>query len=272
MQALAVHPGISDEAFDRFRAWIHRAVGIRLSEQKKALVVGRLAPRLRFHGMGSYEEYYALLTGGTDPAEPQIAIDLLTTNETHFFREPRHFDFLRERILPAHPPGRTLRVWSAASSSGEEPYSIAMTLAACLGETPWEVFASDVSSRMLERAGRGQYPMSRAQEIPLDYLREHCLRGIGAQQGTFIIDPALRSRIRFAQVNLNEPLPDIGDFDVIFLRNVMIYFDCATKREVVARVGQRLRPDGHLLVGHSESLHGLDDRLKPVRPAIYRKT
>src|SRR5882762_5760160 len=125
---------ISEREFQAIR----EAAGINLSEQKKALIVGRLAARLRHHGLESYGQYFDLLQSGAQPAELQIAVDLLTTNETHFFREPKHFDFLREKILPGHPAGRAFRVWSAASSTGEEPYSIAMTLADSLGEAPWE--------------------------------------------------------------------------------------------------------------------------------------
>lgn len=269
---LAACPGsatITREEFDRIRHWIHEEAGIHISPQKRALVMGRLAARLRHHGLSTYGEYFRLLEG--DPAERQLAVDLLTTNETHFFREPRHFDFLRDTLLPAHRPGRAFRAWSAASSTGEEPYSIAMTLAARLGEAPWDVLASDVSSRVLARARTGHYAMQRAKGIPEAYLRTFCLKGVREQDGTFLVEPSIRGRVQFAQLNLNEALPDIGPFDVIFLRNVMIYFDQATKRQVAARVLERLRPGGHLLIGHSESLNGLTDAVRPVRPSIYRK-
>src|SRR5258708_8567162 len=128
---------ISERESQAIRAWIRGAAGINLSEQKKALIVGRLAARLRHCGLESYGQYFDLLQSGAQPAEVQIAVDLLTTNETHFFREPRHFDFLLERILPGHPAVRPFRVWSAASSTGEEPYSIALTLADSLGHAPW---------------------------------------------------------------------------------------------------------------------------------------
>lgn len=263
---------IADSTFNAIRAWLYERAGISLSDKKRALVVGRLACRVRHFGLASFDEYFELLRGGAHPAEPQIAIDLLTTNETHFFREPKHFDFLRERILPAHPSHRMLRVWSAASSSGEEPYSIAMTLAASLKEAPWEVLASDLSSRVLERARSGHYSMARAKTIPRPHLQAYCLKGIGSQDGTFLIEPQLRGRIQFAQINLVVgALPPVGEFDVIFLRNVMIYFDTATKREVVARLLPHLARGGHLFVGHSESMHGLSDALKPVQPSIYRK-
>ena len=257
--------------FEQFRTWIHEVAGINLSEMKLALVATRLAPRLRHHRFQSYAEYFQLLTSGFQPAEPQIAIDLLTTNETQFFREPKHFDFLADRILPRHPAGRMLRVWSAACSSGEEPYSIAMTFAARLGEAPWEVFASDLSRRVLERAQAGHYPMARARSIPKALLPKYCLKGVGTQDGTFLVAPKLRARVHFAQINLNQPFPQVGEFDVIFIRNVMIYFDMETKREVVARLVRQLKRGGYLFVGHSESLHGVTEDIDMVVPSIYQK-
>jgi len=262
---------ITDREFQEIKDWIYRTAGINLSDQKKALVMGRLASRLRHYQSSGYGDYFRLLQSGAHPSELQIAIDLLTTNETHFFREPKHFDFLREKIIPAHPAGRLLRVWCAASSSGEEPYSIAMTLTAALGETSWEVLASDLSSRVLERARTGHYSMERAKTIPRPHLLAHCLKGVGSQEGTFLVEPRLRGRVQFTQINLVEALPQIGEFEVIFLRNVMIYFDMPTKREVVARILRHLRPGGYMIVGHSESLNGVNETLKTVVPSIYRK-
>ena len=262
---------ISADEFRHIKSWIYDLAGINLSDHKHALVMGRLASRLRHHQLTSHSDYFRLLTNGKFPDEAQIAIDLLTTNETHFFREPKHFDFLRNRILAAHPTGRMLRVWCAASSSGEEPYSIAMTLAATLGERQWEVLASDLSSRMLERAKTGHYALARANTIPREHLHAYCLKGVDSREGTFLIDPRIRSHVQFKQINLNFPLPAIGEFDVIFLRNVMIYFDQATKRQVVARVLSHLRSGGHLIIGHSESLNGISDNVKSVIVSVYRK-
>jgi chemotaxis protein methyltransferase CheR len=262
---------ISEREFEAIRAWIRGAAGINLSEQKKALVVGRLASRLRHYGLERYGEYFELLQGGAQPDELQVAVDLLTTNETHFFREPKHFDFLREKILAGHPAGRAFRVWSAASSSGEEPYSIAMTLAEALGDAPWEVIASDLSSRVLARAQTGHYPMARAKSIPRPLLSKYCLKGTGAQEGTFLVDPRLRNRVRFMQVNLVGPLPPLREFDAIFLRNVMIYFGADTKREVISRILPHLARGGHIIVGHSESLNGMSQALESVQPSIYRR-
>lgn len=260
-----------DSEFKQFQGLLYRLAGISLSPAKKALVCGRLAKRIKHHRLGSYGDYFQLLTSGREPQELQIAIDLLTTNETYFFREPKHFDFLRSRILPSRRSVSAFRVWSAACSSGEEPYSIAMLLADCLREAPWEIVASDISTRVLERARSGHYAMERAEHIPPEYLRTYCLKGIGRQEGTFMIDRQLRGKIGFRQINLNEQLPRLGEFDVIFLRNVMIYFDAETKRKVVQRLMAAIKPGGHLLIGHSESLNGVCNELQPVAPAIYRK-
>ncbi len=261
---------LKDNEFAYFQQMIFRIAGISMSPAKKALVAGRLAKRLKHHDLDSYEAYFQLLSRQQD--EMQVAVDLLTTNETYFFREPKHFDFLRDRVLPGHPSGRPFRVWSAACSSGEEPYTLAMLLADQLGEAPWEVFGSDISTQVLEKARQGRYPMERARGMPPAMLRSYCLKGVGSQEGHLLIDPTLRRRVRLAQINLNEALPEVGEFDVIFLRNVMIYFQAETKRQVVARLLAKLRPGGIFIVGHSESLNGLVPGLESLAPSVYRKT
>lgn len=260
---------LSDKEFQQFRGMIFEIAGISMSEAKKPLVSGRLAKRIRQHGLPSYGDYFRLLM--RERAELQVAVDLLTTNETYFFREPKHFDFLRERILPELDGRATLRIWSGACSTGEEPYSIAMTLAETLGNRPWELVASDLSTRVLEKARAGLYPIADAEDIPRPLLAKYCLKGVGEHAGTLLIDPALRKRMRFEQINLNASLPDLGEFEVIFLRNVMIYFDLETKRQVVRRMLPLLKPGGYFIVSHSESLNGVCDELKVVTPSIYRK-
>ena len=262
---------ITDQEFGQFQKLLYQIAGISLSEAKKPLVYGRLAKRLKEHHISSYGEYFSMLTSGRQPAELQVAVDLLTTNETYFFREPKHFDFLREKIFPCCKSGRQFRVWSAACSSGEEPYSIAMHLASHLGNAPWEVVGSDISTRVLEKARSGHYSMERTKGIPPNYLTEYCLKGVGSQEGTFLIDYKLRSRVHFMHVNLNDPLPKLGEFDVVFLRNVMIYFDLEMKRRVVSRIASLLKPGGYFIIGHSESLNGVTDQLPPVMPTVYRK-
>ena len=262
---------LEDGEFQQFQAWLYRAAGIHLTPAKKALVAGRLYKRLQHHRLHSYGDYFRLIMGQAATAELQIALDLLTTNETYFFREPKHFDFLREQVLPRAAAGRTWRLWSAASSSGEEAYSLAMTLAEGLGSAPWEILGSDISSRVLDKARSAHYPLTRAGSIPQPLLVKYCLKGTGNQQGTFLIERSLRSRVQFRQINLNQALPAIGEFEVIFLRNLMIYFDQATKRQVVARMLPLLKPGGYFIVSHSESLNGVSDALRLVSPSIYRK-
>jgi chemotaxis protein methyltransferase CheR len=262
---------LQEKEFTQFRDLIYRIAGITMSPAKKPLVTSRLAKRLKHHGLTSYGEYFRLITAADGKAELQMAVDLLTTNETHFFREPKHFDFLRQHILPAHKAGRTLRIWSAACSSGEEPYSIAMLLDDVLGDASWEIVASDLSTRVLEKARKGLYPMERMPEIPRHYLTRYCLKGVGSQAGTLLVERKLRERVRFMQHNLTEMPPDIGEFDVIFLRNVMIYFNQDTKCQVVSRLLPRLRPGGHFLVSHSETLNGVSDALRMVTPSVYLK-
>ena len=262
---------ISDQEFTQFQKMVYDLAGISMSTAKKTLVSGRLSKRLKHYGLDSYGEYFRLIKSGSHPEETQTALDLLTTNETYFFREPKHFEFLKDQILPERKAGATFRIWCAASSSGEEPYTLAMMLADSLGEAPWEIVASDISSRVLEKAQLGLYPMERAEHIPARLLKAYCLKGIDSQEGMFVVDKRLRSRVRFMQINLNTTLPDIGEFDAVFLRNVMIYFDTKTKRQVVNRIFSLIKPRGWLVIGHSESLNGVTDALKSVTPSVYRK-
>jgi len=262
---------ITDLEFSRFQRFIYEAAGITLSAGKKALVSGRLSKRLQAHQLSSFSDYFALLSSGRSAGEVQTAVDLLTTNETYFFREPKHFELLRSLATAAAGRTQPFRVWSAASSTGEECYSIAMVLADCLGSAAWDVHGSDISSRVLQRARAGHYPMERARHIPPAYLKRFCLKGHGEQEGTLLVERQLRARVSFAQVNLNTDLPKLGSFDVIFLRNVMIYFNGDTKRQVVARVLSLLKPGGHFCIGHSESLNDISTAVQQVAPSIYRK-
>ena len=262
---------ITEAEFSQFQRLIFQSAGITLSDGKKALVGSRLANRLRHYELDTYGEYFQVLNHGEGALEMQTAIDLLTTNETYFFREPKHFVFLKKQLTSMPPRSHPLRIWSAAGSTGEEAYSIAMLLEDMLPGQPWEVFGSDISTRVLERARRGLFSTARTDNIPPDYLRRFCLKGQGENNGTLLIERALRKKVSFQQVNLNEALPPIGKFEMVFLRNVLIYFDDDTKRKVVARVLHTLRPGGWLLIGHSETLHGITDVVESLAPAIYRK-
>ncbi|MDE2593466.1 MAG: protein-glutamate O-methyltransferase CheR [Burkholderiales bacterium] len=262
-------PSLSDKEFQGFQQLIFKAAGITMSDAKKPLVSGRLAKRLAQHGLNTYGDYFKIVT--QDSKERQMAVDLLTTNETFFFREPKHFEFLADAIAPEFARQAKLRLWCGASSTGEEPYTLAMTLAKALGPRKFEILASDISTRVLATAKKGLYPVEDAQDIPKPYRNEYCLKGVGSQAGWFTLEPAIRNSIQFDQINLNETLPDVGMFDVIFLRNVMIYFSADTKREVMARMLSKLRPGGYFVISHSESLHGVTSDLQMVKPSIYRK-
>lgn len=262
---------ITDKEFALFQRFIYESAGITLADSKKVLVTSRLSKRLDLRQLRSFAEYFKVLAGGQDAQEVQVAIDLLTTNETYFFREPKHFDLLREQAEAARHGSQQFRVWSAACSSGEEPYSIAMVLAATLQGAPFEVIGSDISLRVLEKARTGHYPVSRTTHIPRSFLQQFCLRGTGDQDGTVLVDRPLRERVRFMSINLNTTLPRLGLFDMIFLRNVMIYFSTETKREVVQRVLSALKPGGYFVIGHSETLNELNAPAVAVAPSIYRK-
>ena len=253
--------------FRRIQTLMQRVSGISLADHKRSLVENRLQGRLRELGIDNYHAYLEVLDA--DAAERVRLVDSLTTNETHFFREPRHFQVLARIAASAGP---RLRVWSAACSSGQEPYSIAMTLADHCRGGPWEVVGSDICQTVLESARAGVYPERAAAEIPRPQLVKHCLKGVEDMRGWFQIRPALRKRVQFLSLNLMEPLPaSLGVFDVVFLRNVLIYFETANKRHIVRQIVERIRPGGYLFVGHSETLQGLDLPLDTLAPATYRK-
>lgn len=266
---------VSDREFERFQSLIHREAGIWLAPVKKALLVGRLARRLRELGLASYGDYYERVTA--DEAERVRMLDAICTNETQFFREPRHFEFLAERIFPAWREDadagrrpRRARVWSAACSTGEEPYSIAMALLAAF-PSGWdlEVLATDLSTKVLARATAGLWPIEKAKQIPEHYLKAFMLRGYGAQEGLMKAGPELRALVKLDRVNLVGDAWPAPPFDLVFCRNVLIYFDRATKVRVVERLVDHLAPRGHLFLGHAESLGGFTARARPVVPTIY---
>lgn len=261
-------PLLDEAEFRELQKMIFSVAGIHMPDGKRTMVAGRLIKRLKALELRSFSAYCQRLR--QDPAEKQAAVDLLTTNETYFFREPRHFEFLQNQILPAHSRGRSFRLWSAACSSGEEAYSAAMVICDTLGKTGWEVLGSDISTEVLCKAQVGRYPMTRMERIPQESLKRHCLRGIGEAEGSMMVGSELRSKVEFRQINLNTSLPELGLFDVIFLRNVMIYFNVETKEQVVARLRARLRPGGYLIIGHSETLNGFNSELQMVMPSVYR--
>ncbi|WP_242392348.1 CheR family methyltransferase [Anaeromyxobacter oryzisoli] len=265
---------VSDRDFARFQRLINDEAGIWLAPVKKALLVGRLARRLRELGTTSFGEYFELVAA--NEAERIRMLDAICTNETHFFREPRHFEFLCDRIFPAWRAEadagtrpRRLRVWSAACSTGEEPYTLAMTLLSSFQGWDLEILATDLSTKVLARAQAAVFPLEKAREIPEAYLKAYMLKGYGGQEGLMKAGPEIRQLVRFSRLNLTHDHPALGRFDVIFCRNVLIYFDKETKGKVVHRLLDHLQPDGYLFLGHAESLGGFTTRAKAVLPTVY---
>ena len=262
---------ITPKEFEWIARFLYEKTGITLNDGKQALVMGRLEKRLRARNLNNYTDYFSLLGKIGNEAETTVAIDLLTTNETYFFREPKHFDFLRAVVFPLFEKQNKIRIWSAASSSGEEAYTLAMNLEEYFQGNSWEVVGTDISTQVLEKARRGLYPISGVDKIPSNLLRKYCLKGKDEFEDFFLIDSNLRKNVQFMQANLIEALPKIGLFEVIFLRNVMIYFDMPTKEKLIARITQQLQPNGYLIISHSETLNGLNSNLHLVGPSIYQK-
>lgn len=262
---------LKDNEFRLLQRLFYEQVGIQLPPVKRPLICGRLAKRLAALGFDSYQQYYNYLVSTPGSAELEIAIDLITTHETYFFREPQHFHYLQHSILPQVAGHVPLRVWSAASSTGEEAFTLAMVLAEHRSPQPWSVVATDVSLAVLESARKGLYTLGRGEKIPAHYLKRYCLKGRDQYEGYFLVDRQLRDCVEFLPSNLTRPCPELGMFDVAMLRNVLIYFDQPTKKLVLSHVLDRVKPGGWLLVGHSESLQDLSLGLELVAPAIYRK-
>lgn len=272
---------ISDREYRLFQQLIYQEAGIFLSDVKRALLVGRLGRRLRQLELHTFSAYYDYVKDDHSGAELVGLLDAITTNETQFFREPRQFDFLQQQVFPAWERaaqegrrGRHLRVWSAACSTGEEPYSLAMTMLDYFPpESGWsmEILATDLSTRVLERAVAGIWPVARADSIPEHLLKRFMLRGTGSQQGMMKAGAAVRVPLRFERLNLNDAhYPVVGPFDAIFCRNVLIYFDQESRKKVIDRLLDLLAPEGHFFLGHAESLTGMTDRVHSVSPAVYR--
>lgn len=262
---------ITSEEFECFRRLIYDQAGIVLVPEKRVMVASRLAKRLDHYGLNSYGHYFQLATHSDYSQERQMLVNILTTNETYFFREPKHFEFLSDEILK-HWRNDQFRVWSAASSTGEEAYSLAMVLSENLGMRTWDVFASDLNTQVLATAKAGVYPMDRLDHLDTRLMEKYCLKGVRSHEGLMRVDEKLRRRVRFEQVNLmTTPPSNIGKFDAIFLRNVLIYFDQTTKKQVVERLLTTLRPGGYFFISHAESLYRVSDRLEMLKPSIYRK-
>ena len=264
---------LHDDTFRQISALMHGAIGLSFTDSKKPLISARLAARIQRLGLNSFDDYYTLIADGQDGGEFQMAVDLLTTNETYFFREPAHYELLAQALGRDKP--RSLAVWSAAASFGDESYSTAMLLADLQQQgvigNDWTILGTDISERVLRSAIEAVYPQDRLRNVSPERLRRHCLRGEGEAEGLVQIQPQLRERVRFGQLNLCQPFDGLGPFDVIFLRNVLIYFDAATKRAVVDRVLTQLRPGGLFFIGTAEGRVACSTPLQTVAPGAFRK-
>lgn len=263
-----------------FQQLIGEASGITLTRSKRQLLVGRVARTIRERGLRTYGEYLDIVRTDRTGHELVRLLDLVSTNETRFFREAPHYSYLADVLCPrwtreadAGTRSRIVRVWSAACSTGQEPYSVAMTLLDLLPATAgWtiEITASDISTRTLDIATSGRYDIARASDIPNEYLRRFMLRGIGTQQGSMSVSPEVRALVRFLRVNLHaEEYAVPGAFDLIFCSNALIYFSRAGRNAVIERLSARLAPQGNLFVGHAESLHEHRGLLRTVAPTVY---
>jgi chemotaxis protein methyltransferase CheR len=267
---------MTEGEFALLQALVHRESGIWLAPAKRAMLSARLARRLRELGLRSYAAYYR--RAREDAGETERMLDCVCTNKTSFFRERRHFAFLEEVVFPQlcrrHEVDRRIRAWSAGCSTGEEPYSLAMHLLWHFPpEEGWQVTieGTDLSTTALRAAATGCWSVEKAGDIPSPYLRRFMLRGVGRREGVMRAGPEIRDRVRFARLNLKDP--DYGwrqSFDLVFCRNVLIYFDLATRVDVLRRVARHVDAGGYVFLGHAETATGVAGVLRQVRPTVYR--
>jgi chemotaxis protein methyltransferase CheR len=270
---------LKDVEYERISRLVYEQCGINLHEGKKELVKARLSKRLKEGHFDSFGEYYRYVTDDDGKDELITMIDSLSTNLTYFFREEGHFTKLRNIISTMmkspNKEGQSekLQLWSSGCSTGEEPYSLAMTIYECLDGLSWDVkiMATDISTRVLRIASRGIFGKERLNNVPPMILKKYFQRGLGASEGQFRIKKNIRDVVQFSRFNLMDTPPNNYRFDIIFCRNVMIYFDKATQEGLVGRFHQCLHKGGYLFVGHSESLTGLSHEFKYVEPSIYLK-
>ncbi|MDA7818377.1 protein-glutamate O-methyltransferase CheR [Sulfurimonas sp.] len=261
---------LKESEFKVFQKIIYAEAGIDIDDKKILLVQSRLLKKLLDYKLSSYSEYLRLVQINTK--EKTDMINLISTNETYFFREDEHFTFLSSLINKEFKNINMFRVWSAASSVGAEAYSSAMVIDSILPRDKWEIIGTDINSEVVKKARIGLYPESWITKIPDKYKRAYCLKGRGSQDGKFLIDRGLANNLHFKEANLLEPINNLGKFDIIFLRNVLIYFDDATKQRVVDNVANSLKTGGFFLISHTENLNMINlGTLEQVATAIYRK-
>jgi chemotaxis protein methyltransferase CheR len=272
---------VSGKAYRVLTDLVYEHSRIRLGAEKQTLLANRLQKRLRTLGLTSYDDYCAVLQSDDGAQEIEELVDLISTNHTRFFREPNHFSFLANRVLPALVPrlitsGSTLRLWSAAASSGEEPYTIAIVVAEHSRTYPsldWQITASDISRRMLSHAQKGIYQMDSVESVPPELLRRYFQKGVGVRAGACRIKREVQDHVRFERINLFQAeYPMLPKQHVIFCRNVMIYFDPPSRASAVQRLIRQLSPGGYLVVGNAESLLGINHGLQQIQQGIYQRS
>jgi chemotaxis protein methyltransferase CheR len=266
---------LSDREMDRIVRLVYERSGITLHQGKRALIVARLHRLLKAGGFTSFSQYVRHVETDHTGHQLSVLLDAMTTNHTSFFREDEHFRFLAERVVPPLVAGgRPVRLWCAACSTGQEPVSLAMTLMQALPESQHgrvRLLASDISTRALKTASAGVYQMKVTAGVPQSLLKTYFERGLGADEGKVRVRAQLRRAIEYRRVNLIE-IENLNEtFDVVFCRNVMIYFDKAVQQRVVSMIERHLAPGGYLFIAHSESLNGLSHELKWMAPAVYQR-
>ena len=279
LSALTAKRSLTDADYSFIRELIYRETRINLGDAKRELVTARLGKRLRATGIDSFNAYCKALKDSPDSGELYHLIDAISTNHTFFFREINHFNFLNQNILPEFAAGRLgnpsqLKIWSCACSTGEEPYSIAIALEEYFSKLPgktWNIQCSDISTRVLDFASKGIYEKDRLKQVSAEWQKKYFQKGERQMEGYFRIHPDVRKKLHFNRINLFAPTyPWNEKFQIIFCRNVMIYFDRETQQELVGRLSQHLTPGGYLLIGHAESLAGVKHPYQSIKPAIYR--
>jgi len=267
---------ISDNNFRRFSKLIHESCGINLHDGKKELVRARLGKRMREIGCNSFNKYFHIINDDPTGEELVKMLDAVSTNLTSFFREEKHFQFMKEKVFPSYKKNKSekLRFWSAGCSSGEEPYSLAIWLRENLSDnnsTDIKIIATDISTKVLSMADRGVYPTKTIEKIPKYQLRKYFQCGVNSQKGFYRVKQEIKDLVEFRRQNLMASFNFGFRFDVIFCRNVMIYFNKESREVLIRRATDCLREGGYLMVGHAESLTAIEHRLKYVQPSVYQK-
>ncbi len=266
---------MTEENFQQIKDIAYETTGIKLSDHKKEMIYSRIARRIRSLGLSNFDQYCDLISSDSNREQSDF-INAITTNLTSFFREEHHFDFMRETVIPdlksRHQKDRRIRIWSAGCSTGEEPYSLAITLHGEFPRTGWDlkILATDLDSNVLAHASSGRYRRSNVEEVKNPAIKDGFLKA-SDKEDTLKVRDEIKKLISFKRLNLLEQWPMKGQFDVIFCRNVVIYFDKATQRALFERYANILTPNGYLFIGHSESLHRVSERFRLLGKTIYQK-